>query len=127
MTRAASRGWTRRVLAGGVAVLLALVGAIYAASERRLRQRYDTKVPSVAVRTDGVSIARGEHLVRAITSCTLCHGEDLGGRVVSKQCGYWYGRRTEISREVAVESVPSSLRWMSRARSAGACGVTVAL
>jgi len=75
--------WTRRVLVGGIAVSLALVGAIYAASERRLRQRYDTKVPSVAVRTDDPSIARGEHLVRAITSCTLCHGEDLGGRVYS--------------------------------------------
>ena len=75
--------WTRRVLLGLVVVFLALVATVYAVSERRLRQRFDTDVSSLAVPTDAASIARGEHLVRAITNCTLCHGEDLGGRVYS--------------------------------------------
>jgi len=71
------------VLLGLVVVFLALVATVYAVSEGRLRQRFDTDVSSLAVPTDAASIARGEHLVRAITNCTLCHGEDLGGRVYS--------------------------------------------
>jgi len=35
------------------------------------------------VPTDSASIARGEHLVRNVINCTLCHGSDLGGAVYS--------------------------------------------
>jgi len=35
------------------------------------------------VPSDGASVARGEHLVRNIVNCTLCHGSDLGGAVYS--------------------------------------------
>jgi cytochrome c553 len=66
-------------------LVLALLcaGVVYAASERRLRATYDTSVDAVAVPTDAASIAHGEHLVRAVLDCTLCHGEDLGGSVYS--------------------------------------------
>jgi len=75
--------WTGRLLAA--VLVLALVGAsvVYAASERKLRKRYDTSVDSVPVPTDAASIARGEHLVRNVIDCTLCHGSDLGGAVYS--------------------------------------------
>jgi cytochrome c553 len=69
-----------------VAVLvLVLIGAgvVYAASERKLRHRYDTSVEPVALPTDSAAIARGEHLVRNVVDCTLCHGDDLGGAVYS--------------------------------------------
>lgn len=73
--------WTGRTLTA--VVLLALVGAggVYAASERKLRARYETDAPAVRVPTDSASLARGEHLVRNVVTCTLCHGEDLGGAV----------------------------------------------
>src|SRR5690242_10746479 len=82
MMRTALR-WAGRLLA--LVVVLALVGAtvVYAASERRLRKTYDTSVDSVHVPSDSGSIARGEHLVRNVIDCTLCHGEDLGGAVYS--------------------------------------------
>lgn len=75
--------WTGRLLAA--VLVLALLGAsvVYAASERKLRRTYDTSVDSVRVPTDAASIARGEHLVRNVIDCTLCHGEDLGGAVYS--------------------------------------------
>lgn len=75
--------WAGRLLA--VVVVLALIGAtvVYAASERRLRKTYDTAVDSVPVPTDSASIARGEHLVRNVIDCTICHGSDLGGALYS--------------------------------------------
>lgn len=75
--------WAGRLLA--LVVALALIGAtvVYAASERRLRRTYDATVDAVPVPTDSASIARGEHLVRNVIDCTICHGSDLGGAVYS--------------------------------------------
>jgi cytochrome c5 len=75
--------WTGRLLAAVFVLALVGAGVVYAASERRLRRTYDTTVDSVRVPTDAASIARGEHLVRHVIDCTLCHGEDLGGAVYS--------------------------------------------
>jgi mono/diheme cytochrome c family protein len=35
----------------------------------------------IAIPTDAGSIARGKHLVEAVAVCTICHGEDLGGKL----------------------------------------------
>ena len=75
--------WAGRVLAGVAALVLIGAGVVYAASERKLRETYDTSVDPVVVPTDSASIARGEHLVRNVITCTLCHGADLGGAVYS--------------------------------------------
>ena len=82
MTRAILK-WTGRLLAAVLVLAVVGAGVVYAASERKLRHTYDTAVDSVPVPTDAASIARGEHLVRNIVDCTLCHGEDLGGAVYS--------------------------------------------
>ena len=82
MTRAILK-WTGRLLAAVLVLALVGAGVVYAASERKLRHTYDTTVDSVSVPTDAASIGRGEHLVRNIVDCTLCHGEDLGGAVYS--------------------------------------------
>ena len=75
--------WAGRVAAVVLGLALICVGVVYAASERRLRATYDTTVDAVTVPTDPASVARGEHLVRAVLDCTLCHGDDLGGSVYS--------------------------------------------
>jgi mono/diheme cytochrome c family protein len=82
MTR---RLWTWAGRLAAVVAGLGLLGAggVYAASERRLRATYDTTVDPATVPSDPASVARGEHLVRAVLDCTLCHGEDLGGSVYS--------------------------------------------
>src|SRR5689334_2533268 len=82
MTRALLK-WTGRLLAVVLVLFAVGAGVVYAASERKLRRTYDGTVDSVHVPTDAVSIARGEHLVRNVIDCTLCHGEDLGGAVYS--------------------------------------------
>jgi cytochrome c553 len=75
--------WVRRVLVGVMVLAAITAGAVYAASERKLRTTYDMTVDSVRVSRDSASVARGEHLARNVITCTLCHGEDLGGAVYS--------------------------------------------
>ena len=82
MTRSILK-WAGRVAASFVVLALIGAGAVYAASERKLRRTYDGTVDAVHVPKDSASIARGEHLVRNVIDCTICHGEDLGGAVYS--------------------------------------------
>src|SRR5215218_2516638 len=82
MTRSILK-WAGRVIAAVLVLALVGAGVVYAASERKLRKTYDTTVDSVHVPGDSASIARGEHLVRNVIDCTICHGSDLGGAVYS--------------------------------------------
>ena len=82
MTRRILR-WLGRVAASVVVLALIGAGVVYAASERKLNRKYDGSVDLVHVPQDSASIARGEHLVRNVIDCTICHGEDLGGAVYS--------------------------------------------
>jgi cytochrome c553 len=76
--------WRR--LAWSVAAALILVAGggalvVYIASERQLNAVYPVPAFRFAVPSDPAAIARGRHLATAIGTCTLCHGEDLGGAV----------------------------------------------
>lgn len=75
--------WAGRLVGALFVLVLIGAGVVYAASERKLRKTYDTSVDSVHVSRDSASIARGEHLVRNVIDCTICHGDDLGGGVYS--------------------------------------------
>ena len=55
--------------------------ALYALSERKLSARYDVPDRDLAISTVYASVERGEHLVRSVGACVLCHGSDLGGGV----------------------------------------------
>jgi cytochrome c553 len=55
--------------------------ALYALSERKLSARFDVPDRSLAISTTHASFERGEHLVRSVGACVLCHGDDLGGGV----------------------------------------------
>jgi len=76
--------WRRRA-AWAVAIAAALpvfvVVSIYAASEHRLRARYPVPDSALVLDETGATVARGEHLVRSVVACPLCHGDDLGGNV----------------------------------------------
>lgn len=66
------------------AVLLVAVGYgtyVYVRSEKILKTKYDAPSTALVIPTDSQSIARGEHLASAVTSCVLCHGEGLAGKV----------------------------------------------
>jgi len=74
--------WVGIVL--GVLVLLVLVAAavLYLRGTARLNKRYELPVVAIPIPTDSASIARGHHLVHAVTLCEGCHGDNLGGGTV---------------------------------------------
>jgi mono/diheme cytochrome c family protein len=79
-----------RALRWGVVALLAVGGmvaaaamTVYALSARRLQRVYPVSV--VVPRTIAAGVAsgiRGKHIASAMGSCTLCHGQDLGGEML---------------------------------------------
>lgn len=79
----------KRVLrtVGRVAAVLGVVTVAAAAfvtvqTERRMARRYDVPVDSLTIADDAATLARGEHLVKALAKCVDCHGDDLGGKVM---------------------------------------------
>ena len=83
-------------LALGLLLVLASIpltqfALLYARSEARLRD-YQKPTPfAAALPDDAATIARGRHLVTT-RGCSGCHGEDLGGSVLS-----WAGRAVAVN------------------------------
>jgi mono/diheme cytochrome c family protein len=59
----------------GVAALAAIV--VYGISEAQLRATYQIEVAAPAIPSDAASIARGQHLVNAVSMCAACHSASL--------------------------------------------------
>lgn len=74
--------WVLFVVAGIFALILLGLGALYGASGRILARTYDIPPAKLQAVNDSLSLARGQHLVKALTGCADCHGPDLGGKVV---------------------------------------------
>lgn len=70
----------------GLGALLALIAAagavLYWSGGSRLNTAYTIPDDPVEVRTDSAAIAHGRHLAEAVSLCTSCHGDDLGGDVL---------------------------------------------
>ncbi len=74
--------------AAGLLVLIIVVGAaLYFMGGARLGRTYDPQVARIPIPTDSASVARGGHLVEAVTLCHGCHGEDLAGGVLVDEPG----------------------------------------
>ncbi len=75
-----------KVLAVLVGILVAAaaigVAGLYAWSGAELKKKTPLPAHAFVVPTDSASIARGEHLTRAIVKCADCHGQDFGGQVM---------------------------------------------
>ena len=75
-----------RVLGLIVAVLGALVvvavAAVVILYNSRANKVYSVPAANVVIPTDAAAIARGKHLVEAVSDCVGCHGPDLSGMAV---------------------------------------------
>jgi mono/diheme cytochrome c family protein len=60
-------------------VLLAMI-VLSIIAQNRLNRRYEIFVDPITIPDGKIERARGEHLVRAVSACTSCHGPDLGGQ-----------------------------------------------
>lgn len=61
----------------GLVLAAVLVLSLIAAF--RLNRVYEISVPAIPIPEGEEAIERGEHLTRAVSGCSGCHGEDLGG------------------------------------------------
>jgi mono/diheme cytochrome c family protein len=68
------------LLALGVGLIGAAALALFVLNSPRNRIYHppDNRIP---IPSDSESIARGKHLVEAVAVCTICHGENLGGKL----------------------------------------------
>jgi mono/diheme cytochrome c family protein len=71
--------WLGIVLGSLVALLVVAAAVLYILGSARLNKTYDIQPEAIAIPTDEAAIARGRHLVEALTFCGGCHGEDLEG------------------------------------------------
>jgi len=62
-----------------ICVVVAAIRLAWTQSPRTMR--FGVPRHEVAVPGDAAAIARGRHLSEAVAVCTVCHGEDLGGRL----------------------------------------------
>lgn len=69
-------------MAAGALLLLVVisVAGLYAWTGAALKKKVTAPAHAFTVPSDSASVARGEHLVRAIGKCGDCHGQDLGGQ-----------------------------------------------
>jgi cytochrome c553 len=68
-------------LAVGLAIVVGAVAIRLAWLPSPRTMRFDVPRHDVAVPSDAAAIARGRHLSEAVAVCTVCHGDDLGGRL----------------------------------------------
>ena len=78
----------KRVLKWIVVALLSLIAvmaiggaALHFVGLNRLNNAPEVAMRAVAVPTNPAALARGEHLVNIVSSCGLCHGNQLEGQV----------------------------------------------
>jgi cytochrome c553 len=76
--------WTI-IMLGGLIVLTLLTGLVlHPIGMKKITRSYQNiPVEPVKIPTDANAIARGKH-ISVIWACTKCHGEDLSGRLITK-------------------------------------------
>ena len=77
------RSWARWALAAGAVLVFAAaavaVRLTVAPSPRTAR--FEVPREDIAIPVDATAIARGKHLSEAVAVCTVCHGDNLAGRL----------------------------------------------
>ena len=62
-------------------ILLGLAGIVLLEMGSSRNRTYRPPEDDIPIPTDAASIARGGHLVEAVAVCTICHGDNLGGKL----------------------------------------------
>ena len=73
--------WVGYVLGGLVVIILIALVAFYFMSSQKLANNFEVTPDAVTIPTDEASIARGQHIVEAVSACTGCHMENWEGEM----------------------------------------------
>src|SRR5215217_4395308 len=74
--------WTGIALGTALLTLAAVYTFIAASMNSRINKSYSFQNEEIEIQSDSATLARGKHLV-AIKGCQDCHGNDLGGKLMS--------------------------------------------
>ncbi|MCB0034161.1 MAG: c-type cytochrome [Anaerolineales bacterium] len=70
------------IILGGLVVLVGLAAVVlHFVGRSQLNNAPEVTTKSVTVPTDTAAIAHGDHLVNTVSTCTMCHGQQLEGEV----------------------------------------------
>lgn len=75
--------WVGAILGGLVGLIVVLVIVMIFIGSSKINKTYDIQIAAVAIPSDAESVALGKHWVDSIGLCTECHGENLGGDILS--------------------------------------------
>jgi mono/diheme cytochrome c family protein len=73
--------WIGYILGGLVAIVVIALGVFYFMSEQELGTGHTVTPDAITIPTDAASLARGQHLVEAVTDCGGCHVADYRGEM----------------------------------------------
>lgn len=95
-----------------LAVLVVLVGVLHFVGKGRLEKAPEVMTRPVAVPTDAVALVRGEHLVRSVSACFMCHGDNLEGQVfIEGEIGLYVAAPNLTSGQGGVGATLSDADW----------------
>lgn len=93
-------------------VLVVAVVVLHFVGKGRLEKAPEVATRPVAVPTDAAALARGEHLVNVVSSCRLCHGENLEGQVfIEGEIGLYVAAPNLTSGQGGVGATFSDADW----------------
>lgn len=72
--------WIGIVVGGLLGLVIVALGVVYALTQRRIGRHYEVAGHEVAIPSDSLILARGEHIA-TVRACAGCHGEGLAGAV----------------------------------------------
>ena len=79
--------WSGIGLGGLVGIILVAAVVLYFVGGSRLNKTHEVQAEAITIPTNEVAIARGQHLVEALTFCQECHGDNLGGDLFFEEPG----------------------------------------
>lgn len=79
--------WIGLILAALVGAILILGISLVLFAGSRINKTYNIQPEPLAIPSNEAALTRGQHLEQAILTCTVCHGEDLGGGSVIDEPG----------------------------------------
>jgi mono/diheme cytochrome c family protein len=79
--------WIGYVVGGLVAIIAVALATVYVRSSSRMNRTYpayaEAETEAMTIPTGSAAIERGHHLVIAVGKCSYCHGDNLGGKLIS--------------------------------------------
>lgn len=79
-------------------IIFVVVGFTCAALLSTRDRIYRTPDDDIPIPTDADAIARGQHFVEAVAVCTICHGDDLGGKLAFDDPFLGHGYTANLTR-----------------------------